>query len=279
MGIALLLVKLALSPAFKVVIVTSIVTNPSSQQHRWNLLGAAQTYVYGQNSGISFASGPAEALSTDRSAMNTRPQTQPTIFGVDYDLVDNPGPTKADKLALETTKGRNVVIFGDSGVGKSSLINMLAGRKTAQTSNGVLGCTFQSRQYPIAINGEKVNIWDTAGLDEGTRGRVAPEIAEKNLNKLLRELRGANGIHLLVYCIRGPSVRKSLARNYTIFYSAICRKKVPIVAVVTGLENEPMSMEDWWTRGEKEAGQVQDALRRSRMRYNYRYGEGRRFCI
>ena len=129
---------------------------------------------------------------------------------------------------------------------------MLAGRKTAETSNGVLGCTFQSRQHTITINGEKINIWDTAGLDEGTRGRVSPQMAEKNLTKLLRELRSANGIHLLVYCMRGSSVRKSLTRNYVIFHSAICRKKVPIVAVVTGLENEPTSMDDWWINGEKE---------------------------
>lgn len=129
---------------------------------------------------------------------------------------------------------------------------MLAGRRTAETSDGVLGCTFESRQYAITINGEKVNVWDTAGLDEGTRGRVPPQVAEKSLTKLLRELRSANGIHLLVYCIRGPSVRKSLARNYAIFHSAICRKKVPIVAVVTGLENEPAMMDDWWTKGEKE---------------------------
>ena len=153
------------------------------------------------------------------------------------------------------------MIFGDSGVGKSSLINMLAGRKAAETSSGVLGCTFESRQYTITINGEKINVWDTAGLDEGTRGRVPPQVAERSLTKLLRELRGANGIHLLVYCIRGPSVRKSLARNYTIFYSAICRKKVPIVAVVTGLEHEPAAMDDWWTQGEKE-------LAKYKMRFN-----------
>ncbi|KAF8557960.1 hypothetical protein OG21DRAFT_1504629 [Imleria badia] len=129
---------------------------------------------------------------------------------------------------------------------------MLAGGKTAETSNGVLGCTFESRRHTISINGEEVSVWDTAGLDEGTRGRVPQEMAEKNLTKLLRDLRTANGVHLLVYCIRGPSVRKSLARNYVIFHSAICRKKVPIVAVVTGLENEPVSMDDWWIKGERE---------------------------
>ena len=267
----------------------------------------AYRYIYEQNStkglGVNFSGESARRLSTDRplavapntessilnltySTQITPLQTQPTIFGMDFEP-DNHASTKVSttnntlfglglkqvlkgsKSDLEvreqscsfklrsqpssqTTKARNVVIFGDSGVGKSSLINMLAGGKPAATSNGVLGCTFQSRQYTITINGEKVNIWDTAGLDEGTRGRVQPETAEKNLSKLLRELRTANGIHLLVYCIRGPSVRKSLARNYTIFYSAMCRKKVPIVAVVTGLENEPTSMEDWWTKGEKE---------------------------
>ncbi|KAG8213778.1 P-loop containing nucleoside triphosphate hydrolase protein [Butyriboletus roseoflavus] len=200
---------------------------------------------------VIFPGDSTRRSSTDRLHGITRLQPQPTIFGMDFEP-DNPASTKGGKPDLEATKVRNVVIFGDSGVGKSSLINMLAGRKTAETSNGAIGCTFQSCQYTITINGEKVNIWDTAGLDEGTRGRVPPEIAEKNLSKLLRELRSANGIHLLVYCIRGPSVRKSLARNYTIFYSAICRKKVPIVAVVTGLENEPTSMEAWWAKGEKE---------------------------
>ncbi|KAF8441400.1 P-loop containing nucleoside triphosphate hydrolase protein [Boletus edulis BED1] len=205
----------------------------------------------GSDTSAKLVPGPAMPVrkSTDWPPMYTPVQHQPTIFRMD---LDNPGVTRGRSSSLEINKGRNIVIFGDSGVGKSSLINMLAGRKTAETSNGVLGCTFQSHLHTITIGGEKVNLWDTAGLDEGTRGRVQPEVAERNLTKLLRELRSANGIHLLVYCIRGPTVRKSLARNYVIFYSAICRKKVPIVAVVTGLENEASSMEDWWIKGEKE---------------------------
>ncbi|KIJ18986.1 hypothetical protein PAXINDRAFT_128238, partial [Paxillus involutus ATCC 200175] len=171
------------------------------------------------------------------------------------DQVDHPGTVDP------TTTVRNIVIFGDSGVGKSSLINMLAGHKAAKTSSSVIGCTFQSSHYRITIDSEMFHVWDTAGLDEGTHGRVPAEVAEKHLAKLLRELGSANGIHLLVYCIRGSSVRKALARNYTIFYSAICRKKVPIVAVVTGLENEPSSMEDWWVTGEKD-------LARYKMRFH-----------
>ncbi|KAG9316443.1 P-loop containing nucleoside triphosphate hydrolase protein [Chiua virens] len=177
-----------------------------------------------------------------------------------FTIEPEPQIAKRCNLGSESPKIRNVVVFGDSGVGKSSLINMLAGRKTAQTSNGVLGCTFQSRQYSIFLHDEKINVWDTAGLDEGTRGRVPPEVAEKSLAKLLRELRSANGIHLLVYCIRGPTVRKSLTRNYTIFHSAVCRKKVPIIAVVTGLENEPGPMDGWWIKGGKELAKYKMAF-------------------
>lgn len=94
--------------------------------------------------------------------------------------------------------------------------------------------------------------WDTAGLDEGTYGAVPAEIAEQNLKQLLRDLSRAHGIHLLVYCVRASRLRKTLLGNYNLFYSAICRKKVPIVAVVTGLENYEGQMADWWDANETE---------------------------
>ncbi|KAH7888942.1 P-loop containing nucleoside triphosphate hydrolase protein [Phlebopus sp. FC_14] len=147
---------------------------------------------------------------------------------------------------------KNVVVFGESGVGKSSLINMVAGRSLAQTSSGVLGCTFQHTKYEVDIHDRRYVIWDTAGLDEGTQGTVPAEQAEANLKLLLRELIKANGIDLLIYCVRGFRIRKALLNNYNIFYSAICRKKVPIVVVVTGLENQEEEMEDWWIANERE---------------------------
>lgn len=148
---------------------------------------------------------------------------------------------------------RNVVIFGDSGSGKSSVINAIAQTQIAKTSSSATGCTFAYERHRVEISGQTFVLFDTAGLNEGTAGTVPAAKAEENLKSLLNELMSpkSDGIGLLVYCVRSTRARRALIRNYNLFYSAICRKKVPIVVVVTGLENEP-DMESWWDANGKE---------------------------
>ena len=131
-------------------------------------------------------------------------------------------------------------------MGKSSLINLIAGRKVSETSSGALGCTLQYTRHLLSLGNRQFAIWDTAGLDEGTQGTVPAEKAEAYLKQLLHELAKSEGVDLLVYCVRGTRVRSALLTNYHIFYSAICRKKVPIAIVITGLENQEGNMETWW---------------------------------
>ncbi|KAG9316433.1 P-loop containing nucleoside triphosphate hydrolase protein [Chiua virens] len=149
-------------------------------------------------------------------------------------------------------RSRNVVVFGESGVGKSSVINMIAGKNVTQISNNAVGCTFRYQSHQVNLDGFHVNLWDTVGLDEGTEGTVPAKQAENSLKAFLRDITRWNGVDLLLYCVRGTRVRQALLRNYNLFYAAVCRKKVPVALVVTGLENYEGDMEDWWTEHEKD---------------------------
>jgi len=115
----------------------------------------------------------------------------------------------------------NVIVFGETGSGKSSLINMVVGTNVAETSSKAKGCTFESTPYKVTIHGTAYKLFDTAGLNEWEGGKVSAKDAVVNLYKLIRDL--DDGVSLLVYCVRGP-----------------------IVVAVTGLENEEPTMDSWW---------------------------------
>lgn len=144
----------------------------------------------------------------------------------------------------------NILIFGETGTGKSSLINMLAGHHIAGVSSDALGYTFGSQAHNVSIDGNLVRLWDTAGLNEGEHGTVPAEQAMRNLQDLVHNLKG--GVSLLIYCIRGTRFRDIMQINYDLFCSIICQNNVPAVIVVTGLENES-PMESWW---EENGGQL-----------------------
>lgn len=143
---------------------------------------------------------------------------------------------------------RNVIFFGGTGEGKSSCINLLAGRNIADTSSNAAGCTFNNTVHSLTLNGQAYQLWDTAGLNESEGGRVPHQQAIVQLYRLLKQLRG--GISLLVFIMRAPRLKDSAQPNWVLFHEIICQGKVPIIAVTTGLELEEGNMDDWWTRNQ-----------------------------
>ena len=142
------------------------------------------------------------------------------------------------------TARSNIILFGESGAGKSSVVNMLSTNEyTADTSSGAKGCTFESRNFDIDVGGHPMTIWDTAGLDEGDAGRIPKSEAAVQLYKLLRKL--SDGVSLLMFVMRAPRIKSSVPQNWKLFHEIICQKKVPIIIVITGLENED-NMDEWW---------------------------------
>jgi GTP-binding protein EngB required for normal cell division len=140
---------------------------------------------------------------------------------------------------------RNVILFGEAGSGKSSLVNMIVGKDVAKVSNEASGCTFKNASYEATIDNTTFVIYDTAGLNEGDQGRVPHFKAIQELYTLIRRL---DGVSLLIYCMRGR-VKENSSANWILFNQVICGGKVPTIAVVTGLDD--LTDPDAWWRNER----------------------------
>jgi predicted GTPase len=182
---------------------------------------------------------------------------------------------------------RNVIVFGETGAGKSSIVNMLEGDKPANVSDQAKGVTFTQTSYAKRINGSAFKIFDTIGLNEGKAGTVEMRDAIKGLYNLVSGLE--EGVSLLVYVMRAPRIRSTTQQNYEMFYKLFCREQVPIVIVITGLEDRE-EMDSWWMENEGSFRQYEmrfgghaciTATKGKRLRdgthaYEAEYGESKR---
>lgn len=141
------------------------------------------------------------------------------------------------------TSDLSIILFGQTGSGKSSVINLIAGRQIAEVSNRAVGCTLSFTSYNFVANGRRFHIWDTVGLDEPDMEFVAIGQA----CELIQDLTSEGGVDLLLFCIRAPRVTGTSQANYRLFYEVLCKSQVPIAFVMTHLEREVL-MDSWWDR-------------------------------
>ena len=95
----------------------------------------------------------------------------------------------SNKQTNEAQKVVKILVFGASGMGKTSMINLLTGQ-TNEVGNGSLqGCTFETKEISVTKN-EKLYIFtDTVGLNEACGG--AKVIAADALLALMRLIKKA----------------------------------------------------------------------------------------
>jgi predicted GTPase len=123
---------------------------------------------------------------------------------------------------------------------------MLAGKPVAEVSDYASGCTTSNKCYSISHRDNNgYTFWDTPGLNEDREGSVSLQAAVQDLLQLVND----QGVNLLIYCIRGRLVN-TIRVNYDLFWGIICKEKVPILLVVTGLEGKH-DMDEWWRVNEK----------------------------
>ncbi|KAG1812614.1 uncharacterized protein BJ212DRAFT_460389 [Suillus subaureus] len=151
------------------------------------------------------------------------------------------------KMGARRSKHQNIVLFGDTGAGKSSLINLIAGKKVARTSPDMQRCTMHWKEYNIDFGDTSYKVFDTVGLEAPQLGIKEYLEFIENAYRLIKQLDKQGGIDLLLFCVRAGRVTATLQRNYRLFHEFLCDKKIPIVLAITNLEREKR-MEDWWER-------------------------------
>ena len=144
----------------------------------------------------------------------------------------------------------NIIVFGETGAGKSSVVNMLDGDGVeAEVSSSAKAVTFDSKQYQKTIKHSPFTVFDTVGLSNDSPKAIDSQSAFQGLSQLVHKLE--DGVSLLVYVMRGLRITECAQRNYEMFYTQLCQGRVPIVIVITGLENE-QNMDDWWSKNKPE---------------------------
>ena len=102
------------------------------------------------------------------------------------------------------------LVVGQTGVGKSTLINNLLGEDVAGVGSNLTSCTPAVRSYEGVVKGVPVKLIDTPGLDDATTGND-----ERNVEEIRRLLQEEN-IHLIIYCTKISETRlhKGIIRTF-----------------------------------------------------------------
>ena len=133
-----------------------------------------------------------------------------------------------------------ILVVGHTGVGKSSIVNLLMKKEEAAVNNNAVGCTFEFKAYQAVFGDGFYEIIDTVGLNESKQGTVPLNRALKELTRFIRK--NKRGFSCILFVMRQGRIDNMFEQNYKLFYGALMKMAVPAVLFINHCEDdEPMN--------------------------------------
>ncbi len=130
---------------------------------------------------------------------------------------------------MENTSFGNVLVVGNSGVGKSTLINAVLGEEAAETNWGAAGTTKQLRRY--TSDEIPFGLIDTVGFEPGREMTAIKAVLD--WTKRMAKEGTDNGINVIWFCIDGTA-GKLFPKALESYAKAVRHwKSVPVIIVIT----------------------------------------------
>ncbi len=128
----------------------------------------------------------------------------------------------------------NVLVIGNSGVGKSTLINAVLGEEVAKTGWGTQGTTKELKIYEARNAEIPFNVIDSVGFEPGFLKEMEAIHAVKKWSKECAKKGNENNqICVLWFCVDGTSSKLFSNTIQNFARAASMWKSVPIIVVIT----------------------------------------------
>lgn len=139
----------------------------------------------------------------------------------------------------------NVLVIGNSGVGKSTLINAVLGENVAKTGWGSHGITGKLEIYEANDDNVPFRVIDTIGFEPSFINEYKAIQAVKKWSKeAAKEGKEDNQVNVIWFCVDGTK-RKLFPRDIKSFIRATSMwKSVPVITVITKSYSTPERAEN-----------------------------------